>query len=82
MKKKIKLYKGIFLIKKKYNKKQFYYYLKVPNVAVMVPVLNKKFFSLVSLKFLGIFTFIYSKEKGSWSKKPNSAKNLKGLANL
>jgi len=43
MKKKIKLYKGIFLIKKKYNKKQFYYYLKVPNVAVMVPVLNKKF---------------------------------------
>ena len=43
MKKKIKLFNRISLINKKFNKKQFYHYFDVPNVAIIVPIIKKKF---------------------------------------
>ena len=49
MKKKIKLYSNIFLINKKYKKKELYHYLDIPDVAIVVPIYNKKFL-LVSQK--------------------------------
>lgn len=38
-----KLFKRIFLVKKKYKKKQFYYFLNIPDVSIIIPKLNKKF---------------------------------------
>ncbi len=49
MKKKIKLFERVFLINKKYKKKQFYHFLNVPNVSLIIPIFNKKFL-LVSQK--------------------------------
>ena len=49
MKKKIRLFKRIFLIKKRYKKKQLYYFFDVPDVSIVIPILKKKFL-LVSQK--------------------------------
>ena len=49
MKKKIQLYSNIFLINKKYKKNELYYYLDIPDVAIVVPIIDKKFL-LVSQK--------------------------------
>ena len=43
MKKKIKLYPRIFLINKKYKKNELYHYLDVPDVSILVPLVNNKF---------------------------------------
>jgi len=43
MKKKIKLYSRIFLINKKYKKNELYHYLDLPDVAILVPIIDKKF---------------------------------------
>ena len=43
MKKEKKLFSRLKLIKKKYKKKQFYYFFKIPNVSLMVPLINNKF---------------------------------------
>jgi len=43
MKKKIKLFDRIALINKKYKKNQIYHYLEVPDVAIIIPIINKKF---------------------------------------
>ena len=50
MKKKIILSHRIFLINKKYKKKEFYHYIKEPNNSLIIPVLNKKYFVLVIQK--------------------------------
>ncbi len=44
-----KLYKSIFLIKKKIKKKEYYYYLQVPNFSILIPKVENKFI-LVSQK--------------------------------
>jgi len=49
MKKKIKLFSRIFLVNKKYKKKQYYHYMSVPDVAIMISIINGKFL-LVSQK--------------------------------
>jgi len=43
MKKKIKLYSRISLINKKYKKNELYHYLDLPDVAILLPVADKKF---------------------------------------
>jgi len=43
MKKEIKLYPGISLINKKFKKNQYWHYFKVPNVAIIIPILKKKY---------------------------------------
>jgi ADP-ribose pyrophosphatase len=43
MKKKIKLTKKIYLINKKFKKKEFYQFLSEPNNSVIVPFYKKKF---------------------------------------
>ena len=43
MKKKIKLYSRIFLISKKYKKNEFYHYLEIPDVAILIPKIDQKF---------------------------------------
>ena len=43
MKKKIHPSSRIFLINKKYKKKEFYHYLKVPDVAIFIPKYKEKF---------------------------------------
>ena len=43
MKQKIKLYSRIFLINKKYKKNELYHYLDLPDVAILIPIINKKF---------------------------------------
>ena len=50
MKKKITLSHRIFLINKKYKKKEFFHYIKEPNNSLIIPVLNKKYFVLVIQK--------------------------------
>lgn len=43
MKKKIKLYSKIFLINKKYKNNELYHYFDVPDVSILVPLVNNKF---------------------------------------
>jgi len=43
MKKEIKLYPGISLINKKFKKDQYYHYFKVPSVAIIIPIIKKKY---------------------------------------
>ena len=43
MRKKISLYPRIFLINKKYKKNEYWHYFEVPDVAILVPVIDKKF---------------------------------------
>jgi ADP-ribose pyrophosphatase len=43
MKKKIKLYPRIFLINKKFKKKEYWHYFEVPDVAILIPIINTKF---------------------------------------
>ena len=43
MKKKIKLFTGIYLIKKKILKNQIYYFLKTPKISIMISKVNNKF---------------------------------------
>ena len=38
-----KLSKGISLINKKYNKREFYHFFKEPNNAILIPIINNKF---------------------------------------
>ena len=44
-----KLYKSIYLIKKKIRKKEYYYFLQVPNFSILIPKIGNKFI-LVSQK--------------------------------
>ena len=43
MKKKIKLYPRIFLINKKFKKNEYWHYFEVPDVAILIPIINTKF---------------------------------------
>ncbi len=43
MKKKIKLFTGIYLIKKKFLKNKIYYYLKTPKISLIIPKIKDKF---------------------------------------
>jgi len=43
MKKKTKLFTGLYLIKKKFLKNQIYYFLKTPNISIIIPKVKKKF---------------------------------------
>ena len=43
MRNKIKLFDRISLINKKYKKDQLYHYFEVPNVSIIIPIINKKF---------------------------------------
>ena len=43
MKKEIKLYNGISLVKKKFKKNQIYYYLNTPAISIIIPAIKKKF---------------------------------------
>ena len=43
MKKKIKLFSRIALINKRYKKNQLYHYFEVPDVSIIIPIINKKF---------------------------------------
>tara|TARA_B100001123_G_C15335528_1_gene1032709 strand:+ start:4878 stop:5393 length:516 start_codon:yes stop_codon:yes gene_type:complete len=49
MEKKIKLYKRVFLVSKRYKKKEFYHFLNVPDVSLIIPIFKEKFL-LVSQK--------------------------------
>ena len=50
MKKKIILSHRIFLINKKYKKKEFFHYIKEPSNSLIIPVLNNKCFVIVVQK--------------------------------
>ncbi len=50
MKKKVHLSSGIFLINKKYKKKEFYHYIKDPDNVMTIPKLKNKKFILVCQK--------------------------------
>ena len=68
-----KLYTGIFLIEKKFNKNQTYYFLKTPNISVIIPKIKSKFL-VVSQKRLPINKITYEfpggiVDKGSSPKK-------------
>ena len=41
--KKIKLFTGIYLIKKKFKKNQIYYFLKTPKISIIIPIFKDKF---------------------------------------
>ena len=43
MKKKIKLSNRIFLFNKKFKKKEFYHYIKGPDVSLIIPIIKNKF---------------------------------------
>ena len=43
MKKKIELYPRIFLINKKIKKNEYWHYFEVPDVAILIPIINTKF---------------------------------------
>ena len=43
MKKKIELYSNIFLINKKYKNNEYWHYFEVPDVAILIPIINTKF---------------------------------------
>jgi ADP-ribose pyrophosphatase len=43
MRKKIKLYSRIFLINKEFKKNKYWHYFEVPDVAILVPIIDKKF---------------------------------------
>ena len=43
IKKKLKLYARLSLISKTYKKNELYHYIDAPDVAVLVPIINKKF---------------------------------------
>ena len=43
MKNRIKLFDRIFLINKKYKKNELYHYFEVPDVSIIIPIINKKF---------------------------------------
>ena len=43
MKNKIKLFDRISLINKRYKKNQLYHYFEVPDVSIIIPIVNKKF---------------------------------------
>ena len=50
LKKKIHLSSGIFLINKKYKKREFYHYIKEPDNVMTIPKLKNKKFILVCQK--------------------------------
>ena len=56
--KKKKLYPGLFLIEKKFDKDQIYYYLKTPNISIIIAEFKKKFL-VVSQKRIPINKIIY-----------------------
>tara|TARA_B100001250_G_C19582254_1_gene692607 strand:- start:309 stop:788 length:480 start_codon:yes stop_codon:yes gene_type:complete len=41
--KKIKLFTGIYLIKKKFKNNQTYYFLKTPKISLVIPIIKDKF---------------------------------------
>ena len=43
MEKKIELYPRIFLIKKKFKKNEYWHYFEVPDVSILIPLINAKF---------------------------------------
>ena len=45
-----KLFTGISLIEKKFDKNQTYYYLKTPNISIIIPEIKKKIFNRISKK--------------------------------
>ena len=67
MKKKIKLTKKIYLINKKFKKKEFYHFLSEPNNSVIVPFYKKDYFSrgLILLYFLNLFFSVLTIEFGN-----------------
>ena len=53
-----KLYTGITLIEKKFNKNQTYFYLKTPDISIMIAAIKKKFL-VVSQKRIPINKITY-----------------------
>ena len=53
-----KLFTGISLIEKKFDKNQTYYYLKTPNISIIIPEIKNKFL-IVSQKRIPINKVTY-----------------------
>jgi len=68
-----KLYTGIFLIEKKFNKNQTYYFLKTPNISIIIPRIKSKFL-VVSQKRLPINKITYEFPGGIVDKGSNPKK--------
>ena len=68
-----KLYTEIFLIEKKFNKNQTYYFLKTPNISIIIPRIKNKFL-VVSQKRLPINKITYEFPGGIIDKGSNPKK--------
>jgi len=71
-----KLYTGISLIEKKFQKNQIYYYLKTPNVSIIVAKIKDKFL-VVSQKRIPINKITYEFPGGIIDKGSNPRKSAK-----
>ena len=74
--KKKKLYPGLFLIEKKFDKDQIYYYLKTPNISIIIAEFKKKFL-VVSQKRIPINKIIYEFPGGIIDKGSSPMKSAK-----
>tara|TARA_Y100001970_G_C13769360_1_gene619735 strand:+ start:91 stop:573 length:483 start_codon:yes stop_codon:yes gene_type:complete len=74
--KKKKLYPGLFLIEKKFDKDQIYYYLKTPNISIIIAEFKKKFL-VVSQKRIPINKIIYEFPGGIIDKNSSPIKSAK-----
>ena len=74
MKKEIKLYNGISLIKKKFKKNQIYYYFNTPAIGIVIPVIKKKFL-VVSQKRIPINKTTFEFPGGLVDKGESSSKS-------
>ncbi len=68
-----KLYTGIFLIEKKFDKNQTYFFLKTPNITITIPKIKNKFL-VVSQKRLPINRISYEFPGGIIDKGSNPKK--------
>ena len=71
-----KLFTGISLIEKKFDKNQIYYYLKTPNISIIIPEIKKKFL-IVSQKRIPINKVTYEFPGGIIDKGNTSLKTAK-----
>jgi len=74
MKKKINLSSGIFLINKPYKKKEFYHYLKTPELSLVIPEVEKGKFLIISQRREPINKVNYEFPSGIIDKKESSKK--------
>ena len=71
-----KLFTGISLIEKKFQKNQIYYYLKTPNISIIVPKIKNKFL-VVSQKRIPINKITYEFPGGIIDKGSNPINSAK-----